>query len=235
LSIPAWESRLTPYTLGRRVPFEWLPIPSNIEVRPDLNRRQAIHRRYAASGQTLLGHFGTYGKTIKEMLKAVLPDLLREREDLSVLLLGRHSEDFRSELTQACRGIEARLHATGGLEAVELSRHVSACDIMLQPYPDGVSTRRGSAMISLIHGKPLVTTAGFLTESLWVDSEAVALAPATEVHALKEQVNRLLDDVKRRQDLGEAANQLYRERFDVRHTIRRLRDQRLYRYLEAGR
>jgi len=223
MSIPAWEARLASYACGRKIPFEWLPIPSNIAVRHDPDGVQTIRARYAANGRMLLGHFGTYGKPIKEMLAEALPALLRERNDLSVLLLGRHSEAFRAELAQSHAEIAARLHATGGLDAVELSKHVSACDLMLQPYPDGISSRRTSAMVSLVHGKPLITTSGLLTEPLWAESEAVALAPATDTKALKEQSHRLLDDVKRREHLSDAAGRLYREHFDVRHIIARLR------------
>ncbi|HKX30409.1 MAG TPA: glycosyltransferase [Blastocatellia bacterium] len=224
-SIPAWTAKLAPYALWRRLPLEWSPIPSNIMVAIDPAGVRAIRERYTAGGQMLLGHFGTYGKSITELLTGVLLALLREREDLSVLLLGRFSREFRLELVRNHSFLAARLHATGGLGDAELSKHVAACDVMLQPYPDGISSRRTSAMVGLVHGKPLVTTAGQQTEPLWAESGAVALAAATAIphEGLKEQSHRLLDDAGLRENLSAAAIELYQNYFDLRHTVARLR------------
>ena len=45
-----------------------------------------------------------------------------------------------------------------GLANEEVSVHLSACDLMIQPYPDGISARRTSAMAALAHERPVVTT-----------------------------------------------------------------------------
>jgi len=223
MSIPGWEPMLAPYAIGRRLSFTWLPIPSNItDVHQD-SIAESIRRNYAAENQKLLGHFGTYGRVITDMLDPVLPALLREREDLSVLLMGRRSETYRDELAAKHPDVASRLFATGGLETGELSNCISACDAMLQPYPDGVSARRGSAMICLAHGKPLITTSGALTEPIWTIKEAVMLAAAGDAECLIRQCLRLLDDVNQRRHLGAAARRFYAECFDVRHLIPRLR------------
>jgi len=223
MSIPGWEPKLAPYALGRKLQYVWLPIPSNIPIAGNESKTNAIRERYAADGQLLLGHFGTFCGSITGMLASTLPALLRERSDLAVLLMGRKSDAFRAELARLSPDIAARLHATGGLESESLSQHISACDAMLQPYPDGISSRRTSAMASLIHGKPLITTSGELTEALWAQSAAVALAPANDVRQLKEQSHQLLDNVKQREQLGAAARLLYEEHFDVRRVVARLR------------
>lgn len=223
LSIPGWEPMLAPYAIGRKLSFTWLPIPSNItDVHQD-SIAESIRRRYAAENQTLLGHFGTYGRVITDMLDPVLPALLRERNDLSVLLMGRRSEAYRDELAAKHSDIALRLFATGGLETDELSNCISACDAMLQPYPDGISSRRTSAMVSLAHGKPLITTSGELTEPIWAMNEAVMLAAAGDAESLIRQSIRLLEDLNQRQRLGTAARRFYEESFDVRHIIARLR------------
>jgi len=223
VSIPAWETMLAPFAIGRKIPFDWLPIPSNI---PDVHQDsivESIRSRYSGEGKLLLGHFGTYGRVITEMLDPVLPALLRERDDLEVLLMGRGSENYRNELAASCPDVALRLHATGGLDTYELSNCISACDAMLQPFPDGISSRRTSAMASLIHGKPLITTSGALTERIWAMSEAVALAEAGDVESLIRQNRKLLSDVMQRQQLSADACRFYDENFDTRHTIARLR------------
>jgi len=74
-------------------------------------------------------------------------------------------------------------------------------------------------MSELAHGLSIVTTLGPLTESFWAKSEAVKLAPADDVSAQARAVEYLLSNSEQRRSLGEAAARLYKERFDVRHTI----------------
>jgi glycosyltransferase involved in cell wall biosynthesis len=113
--------------------------------------------------------------------------------------------------------------ATGPLTTEQLSVHVRACDVMLQPYPDGVSTRRTSAMAALAHERALVTTAGTLTEAFWALDHAAVLMPADDPVRIADAVVALLADANRRAMLGARALALYRGRFDVAHTIKALR------------
>src|SRR5437660_9003777 len=64
MSIPAWATRLRPYSLGRALPFTWLPVTSNIAVVDDPDAVRIIRARYVPDGQHLLGHFGTYDRNI---------------------------------------------------------------------------------------------------------------------------------------------------------------------------
>jgi glycosyltransferase involved in cell wall biosynthesis len=131
---------------------------------------------------------------------------------------------MRDELIRREPELAGRVHATGTLAAIELSRNISACDVMLQPYIDGVSSRRTSLMVSLSHGIPVVTTSGRLTEPLWAESEAVALVPAEDVATLALATIKLLSDETSRRRLSGAARTLYAERFDLKRTIAALRD-----------
>lgn len=222
-SIPDWEACWRRYALGRRVPFAWLPVPSTVPVIEDSAGVAATRARYAPAGASLVGHFGTYGRPIAEPLRDLLPALLLDRPGLTVLLLGRGGEALREELVHRHPGIAERVHATGPLDATDLSRHLSACDVLLQPYPDGVSSRRTSAMVGLCHGRAVVTTTGLRTEPLWAESGAVKLAPAGDVAALTEATWDLLEDEAERARLGAAARALYEARFDVSHTVAALR------------
>ena len=90
---------------------------------------------------------------------------------------------------------------------------------MLQPYPDGISTRRTSAMVALAHARPLVTTTGWLTESLWEDSGAVVLAPYDDPVALAAATAALIGDADRRARLAADGAALYDRRFHLRHSL----------------
>jgi glycosyltransferase involved in cell wall biosynthesis len=94
---------------------------------------------------------------------------------------------------------------------------------MLQPYPDGVSSRRTSVMVALSHGRPVVTTTGRLTEPLWSSCGALVLTAAETPAELATATARLLADPPRRQRLSERARSLYLERFDLAHTVVALR------------
>ena len=122
-------------------------------------------------------------------------------------------------------GLAERVHATGALSASEVSLHLSACDVLLQPYIDGVSSRRGSVMAGLAHGVPIVTNSGRLTESLWEQSEAVALAPGTEAESLMKTTLELLADELSRRRLSGAGKRLYDERFAIEHVVAALRSE----------
>src|SRR5262249_59264800 len=81
-------------------------------------------------------------------------------------------------------GLVNRLHATGPLPADAVAGYLAACDLLLQPFPDGVSTRRTSVMAGLALGLPIVTSDGPATEPIWRKEPAVVLAPAASAAEL---------------------------------------------------
>jgi glycosyltransferase involved in cell wall biosynthesis len=216
----SWEAMLGPL-VGCKKRIDWLPVPSTVPVVSDLGATMAIRARYAGD-RVLVGHFGTYGPKIRDYLEVALPELLRDRR-VNAMLLGRASGPFRAALVRRHPAIAARLHAPDDLRREDISRHLSACDLMIQPYPDGISARRTSAMAALAHGRPVLTMSGRLTEALWIESAAVATVPADDRAALAPLGIRLLDDPSERRRLGVAGFGLYRDRFDLCHTIKALR------------
>ncbi|MET0650786.1 MAG: glycosyltransferase family 4 protein [Pyrinomonadaceae bacterium] len=223
-TIPKWERCLRPYALGRRLPFGLLPVPSTTPVISSAEEAAATRALYVEEGVHLVGHFGTYGGQVARALARLVPRLLSvERTDCAVLLLGQGGEAMLEEIARARPELAGRIHAPGTLAPEAVSRHLAACDLLLQPYPDGVSARRTSVMAGLAHGLAVVTTKGVLTESLWEESGAVALAPVDDDEAVLDQIRRLLSSSAERARLGGAARKLYRERFDLPHTVAALR------------
>lgn len=215
----AWETRLRLLS-PQGAAISWLPVPSNVPVVEDATGVSAIRKRMVSNGGLILGHFGTARETwIADRVAEAAPTVLRGHPDSALLLAGRESVYLRSRVLAHAPELHQRVHATGPLGPVELSKCMSACDVMLQPYDDGVSTRRGTVMAALAHRRPVVTTAGFCTEPLWGESGAVALVPARDAATIGAAVSRLLDDHRERERLGAAAGELYAERFDIRHTI----------------
>ena len=224
ITIPAWEAYWRPYALGRKKPYSWLPVVSNIPVIDDSEAIKAVRSRYVAAEGSIIGHFGTYDRHNTNLLQAAVRPLIGNGNKEVLLLLGRGGELARDALIRNCPEIANRVRATGALDAADLSLHLRACDVMLQPYIDGVSSRRGSTMAALAHGVPVITTSGRLTEPLWAESEAVALVPVEDVTALVEATKRLLPNAAVRSSMSRAGRALYDERFDVKVIIALLRE-----------
>ena len=89
----------------------------------------------------------------------------------------------------------------------------------MQPYPDGVSSRRTTVMAGLAHGRPVATTAGPLTEPVWSETGAVALAPVAEPGGLARLAEALLADPEARDRLAAAARLTYEQIFSLERTV----------------
>jgi glycosyltransferase involved in cell wall biosynthesis len=220
VSIPAWETLLRRMAPGRRI--AWLPVFANVPVGPDPGRVAAVRKRIASSPDGIVvGHFGTFGPLIAPLLEEVLPSLLMADVKRAGLLVGVGSEDFAAYLLSKHPQLAGRLHGTGALRSVDVAINLAATDVVVQPYPDGISTRRSSAMAGLALALPIVTTEGPLTESLW--KGAVHLAPAGDPRSFVEAVEELLADTQRLNDLRQRAAELYADRFALKHTVEQLR------------
>lgn len=219
ISIPFWEKVLRRVEPSGRRPIAWLPVPSNIGVIDDPAAVAEVRRRYAPQGQEIVGSFGTFGGTIGPMLEQTLPRILAQRDGRVVLLLGRGSERFATSFVAAHPELAGRVVASGGLSPSSTSAHLQACDIMIQPYPDGLTSRRGSLMAALAHGRPIVSNEGRYSETIWVDERCVALAPGPDPEILAGLVVSLLDQPELRAEIGEAALATYRRYFAIERTV----------------
>lgn len=96
-----------------------------------------------------------------------------------------------------------------------LSLGLSASDVVLLPFIDGVSTRRGTLMAALAHGRAVVGLAGENTDSiLAAHRDAITLTPVGDRDAFTRAVLNLAVDPDRRRALGDAGRRLYEANFD---------------------
>jgi glycosyltransferase involved in cell wall biosynthesis len=218
-----WCRYLEPYLPALAPEPVTLPIPSSIP-RGDADAAARIRAGITGSSATpLVGHFGTYGDHIAPVLQRTLSQLLATVPDLSILCMGAGSDAFVARMLSRSPRLDGRLHATGRRAHAEIAAHVLACDLLVQPYPDGVTTRRTSVMAGLINARPVVTTSGPLTEPVWERTGAVALAAATSVDDLVSRtISLLVSDVERR-DLAARGERAYLAGFALEHTIVQLR------------
>jgi glycosyltransferase involved in cell wall biosynthesis len=223
VSIPAWAEALRPLARRGSAPPVWTPIPSTIPRvdDPEGVRRTRARLGAADAGTRVLGHFGTYGGLIAQLLAPVLQRALARDPALSVLLLGSGGPEFAASLQSAHPEVRGRLAAPGYLTDAEVSLHLQACDVAVQPYPDGASSRRTTLMAALCNGVATVTTTGALTEELWARAP-VSLAPAHDPAALAEAVSALLAGDDARRDAGERGRVFYQANFSMERTLHAL-------------
>ncbi|MEO7649705.1 MAG: glycosyltransferase [Bryobacteraceae bacterium] len=213
ISTPAWQPRLDRIA-GRHVPAVWLPTPSNLPTAVRAGDAAALRKRLDATGEArLIGHFGTFGSLLMPLLESIFVSLLASDPRVKIILTGRGSAEFAAG--------RSGFHASGGVPAGEAALYLAACDLIVQPYPDGVTSRRGSIMASLALGLPVITNRGPATEPVWEESEAVALAHTAEEFGAR--ACTLLADATARAALARRGASLYQDRFAIEHTIRALR------------
>lgn len=214
-SMPAWERVLKEY--GTRAKLEYMPVPSNIESRVGTADIRHMRNRLLDGGSRyVLGHFGTYSPEITQLLQPVLQEVLQTQPHVQVLLIGQGSCEFATRL----RSFNRRVVATGTVESREVARHLAACDLMVQPFPDGVSTRRSSLMAAIALGVPVLSNVGGSSESVWLDTGALAL---NSIENMPDRIAALLADPEQRESIGAAGRILYQQRFSLDRTVTLLR------------
>jgi glycosyltransferase involved in cell wall biosynthesis len=220
VSTPAWEALLRPWAPRRLGPMRWLPVPSTVPRVDDPESVAVLRARLGANrpGRHVVGHFGTYGRMVAPLLEPALLAILAPPSTSVALLLGDGGPAFAEALQRAAPALRGRVTAPGRLPREALSVHLQACDVLVQPYPDGVSARRTTMMAALANGVPAVTTEGPYTEPEW-RAGGIPLLPAGDGSALAAEVLDLLDDAPRRRALAEAGRALYDRHFSMRRTL----------------
>jgi glycosyltransferase involved in cell wall biosynthesis len=222
VSTPAWLPLLPQKATGCAA---WLPVPSNVGVTANPGAVRLIRERTTGERSgPVVGHFGTFGGAIAAALEDMLPRLLGTDTSRSALLIGRGSAAWAGRLLTAHPDLAGRVTAAGEVAADDVAAHLLACDLLAQPYPDGVTGRRGSFMAGLALGVPAVTTHGALTEPLWREERLTALTPAGDVDAFLAESERLLADPDARTRLGARGRAGYGRHFSIERTLQQLRE-----------
>lgn len=221
LSTPTWVRYLQPWGSA---PMIDSPIPATVATDAAAECIAAWRSRFEAghADALIVGHFGTFGDHVARELTGAVPAVLHAAAATRFVFIGRGGEAFAAVLSRREPGLGARVYATGTLSGADVSAALRACDLVVQPYPDGITTRRTTVMAALANGVAVVTTDGQLTEPVWRDPGGVKLAPASDPLALAAATVALLNDTTARVALGASGRRLYDARFALEHTLDRL-------------
>ncbi len=206
---------------GVRPPLAFIPIGSNILPVPAGPTEVETLRREAGAGpgERLIGHFGllNWSKGV-ELALAACRQLLDRGYRVRLVVIGgavgrtdptnlKYAEFIRQEVGRL--GLGDRVFWTGPLPADRVSRWLQAVDLLLLPYLDGASLRRGSLVAALVHGRPVVTTRP--PDPLALRPLAAGehlLTASARAEALAEAVRKVLDDPGLAARLGDAGRRL---------------------------
>jgi hypothetical protein len=220
VSTLSWEPVLR--AIGVMRPLLHMPIPSNVPTSVERSAVADLRARLdPAASRLLIGHFGTFGGAIATELSGILARLLARDPLRLAVLVGRGSRTFVREFLQTFPELNGQAVPADGLPPGEVALHLSACDLVVQPFPDGVTTRRTSLMAGLALGVPVVSNRGSLTESFWHDADGVFLASSPD--GLVSAAELLAHNPEMRRHLGERGAALYREHLSLERSIRALR------------
>ena len=186
--------------------LERIPIGSNITgvtLSPAARAAQRQERGYGADDQ-VIGYFGFLNRSKGGLtLIRTLDRLVATHPHVKLLMIGERvgasdPSNFaylqEVEALIAARGLEARVQWTGRQSDAEVAADLNACDVLLMPYEDGASLRRGTLMAGLVNGCAIVTTTpqSPLPE-LAMERDVMYVAPANDEAAAR-AVARVLDN-----------------------------------------
>ena len=194
--------------LGRRP--DVVPIGPNVPgPGPDAAGAAArVRARYEVpAGVPLLVFFGFVHpvKGVRELADAV--GLLRDGgRDVHVVvaggfaslaLPGAEADSFRREVEEriARARVGDRFRLTGWVDGSEVSELLSAADAVVLPFTHGVTTKSGSLLAALAHGRPVLATAADDPDPELADGGTVlTIARRRDPGAIADAIRRLLDD-----------------------------------------
>jgi glycosyltransferase involved in cell wall biosynthesis len=194
-----------------------IPIGSNITAYQPNHIEIAEARDFLRlqAGDCLLGYFGFLHES--KGADILLRALAQLEEHIHLVFIGGqtgssdsdNNASFQAQIEQLIQqlGLAERVHWTGFLPDQRVSTFLHAADVMVLPYRDGVSLRRGTLMAVLAHGRPLITTHSATPTPLQSGHNALLIPPNDEL-ALVEAVRNLLVGISLREGISEGAKQV---------------------------
>jgi glycosyltransferase involved in cell wall biosynthesis len=183
-----------------------IPIGSNIDPSSagEFDRAAERARWGIRLDEQVLGYFGflSLSKGGSDLMQAL--KILSDRGlPIKLLLIGGligSSDPTNAEYAAQVErlidalGVQDRVITTGYLEPPEVSRALLICDVLVLPYADGASPRRGSLLAAIAHGRAIVTTEPRYPIGGMTNEEAVMYVPPGDPQALADAVQRVLID-----------------------------------------
>jgi glycosyltransferase involved in cell wall biosynthesis len=130
---------------------------------------------------------------LPELLQATRR-LIEKGHRMRLLLVGDESPEGRHEVLTMARalGIDEQAILTGYCRMSEVSEYLSASDLCVQLYPEGICEKRTGLLAALSHGLPVVCFRSGHVPSMFHHKENVMLVPVDDVEHLAAAMEELI-------------------------------------------
>jgi glycosyltransferase involved in cell wall biosynthesis len=186
-----------------------LPVGSNIPF-VTISRDEARSQLNIAKSTIVLGLFGNARQPeVVELMVRSAETVAKSGTDTLLLYIGKDAASVKSHIG------DLKLLDLGPLGAEAVSRALTAVDIYLCAYNDGVSTRRGSFMAGLQHGCAIVGNLGRHTDDNLkeADGRAFLLAEVGDPSQYIDHVVQLARNTEARHLLSSNARTMYESNY----------------------
>lgn len=190
-------------------PVHHLPVGSNLPRLP-ISPSEAKQRLGLPANEMVLGMFGTaHISRCLHLLRPAAQGVQAAGQQARILYVGPDEPAVR----RAAGDIP--IIAGGRLPADDVSRWLSAVDIFLAAYSDGISTRRGAMMAAMQHALAIVGTVNCNTDAELkrLNGTALLLTDVSPPAPFAKAVGILARDAPRRADMGGRALQWFERHY----------------------
>lgn len=201
---------------ARRIPwkkarFATMPVFSNI---PLLEKSSSAREKFSipADRRVLLYFGGAHDTNLLGHVMAAYEEASKS-QPCTLVMAGASREAIASK---APLKEDPNILFAGYLPEQDLSSLYQEADLVLAPFAEGINTRRGSAMAALEHGKAILSTRGWCTQSDHPWNRFMKLTEAADQFAYAKAASQLLQNAGERAELGAAAQAYYQQHFSAR-------------------
>ena len=191
---------------GSASPLRKIPIGSNIQGQflDDAARRRRRAQRGYDESSLVIAYFGFLNRSKGGLtLIDTLDVLVRQGHNAHLLMIGErvgasdvtnHAYLSEVEARIGQLGLGERVKWTGHQPDDEVSADLNAADVLLMPYTDGVSLRRGTLMAGLVNGCAIVTTMPQSPLTELVDGRDLLLVPPEDPSSAAAAVAKIVTE-----------------------------------------
>ena len=175
-----------------------LPVGSNLPA-SKLSYEEAREKLKIPQDTLVLGMFGSsHPSRMTDWMSAAVRAAATVQDKLVVLYVGKDGKSFR----EVCAGFA--FMDEGPLPAEAAADRMRAMDLLISPFIDGISTRRGSAIAGFQHGVAVGSTWAHHTDALLREGapENLILAPRDDQNAFTEKIMQWIATKWKRAESG---------------------------------